>query len=399
MWVYGDASFVVPTYFLLPHSGAKMKIADTDTLIGHIYDGITEPKPWLTFVRELRRSLSGSMASLQLYNYSLTSSRLSISDSDESIDMGKFHTSFIRHYKEAASLFRPTEPGEIITSSDVISRAGLESTEVYKRFMQPNDLGDVIKFGIETSGNLRAWLDVGRSLRKPLFDERDKALCATLSPHLARAVSLYSKLRREQSEKHVYEALIEQFTVGMVLLDTNGEIIRTNQRAEKIISESDSIDIRNRRLLIRDPQKGKLFQAAVARATSQRSKFGDPVSVDAIGVDHHSNAVVGVIVKSIPESRWTAGPDTPVSIVCLFETDTSQNAKRDFICQVFALTPAEANLAILLADGVTLADAASALNVSEHTTRAVSKRIFSKLGVNRQQDLVRIIVRCTSMLA
>jgi DNA-binding CsgD family transcriptional regulator len=59
----------------------------------------------------------------------------------------------------------------------------------------------------------------------------------------------------------------------------------------------------------------------------------------------------------------------------------------------------ETALALQLVQGRTLAQAARALHISEHTARTYSKHIFAKTGTNRQADLVRVILTSVAHLA
>lgn len=58
---------------------------------------------------------------------------------------------------------------------------------------------------------------------------------------------------------------------------------------------------------------------------------------------------------------------------------------------LFGLTPAEARLAIALCDGASLNDYALNQGITVGTTRIQLKSVFSKLGINRQPELVRLI--------
>jgi DNA-binding CsgD family transcriptional regulator len=69
------------------------------------------------------------------------------------------------------------------------------------------------------------------------------------------------------------------------------------------------------------------------------------------------------------------------------------------IARLFGLTSAEARLAALLADGMSLAEAAAALAISEGSARTYSKRIFAKTGVSRQAELVRLVLKSVAALA
>jgi DNA-binding CsgD family transcriptional regulator len=60
--------------------------------------------------------------------------------------------------------------------------------------------------------------------------------------------------------------------------------------------------------------------------------------------------------------------------------------------QLFNLTKAETALAMELANGLSLEEAAEALNIRRNTARAHLRSIFSKTGVRRQTELVRIML-------
>jgi DNA-binding CsgD family transcriptional regulator len=60
--------------------------------------------------------------------------------------------------------------------------------------------------------------------------------------------------------------------------------------------------------------------------------------------------------------------------------------------QLFNLTKAETALAMELANGLSLEEAAEVLNIRRNTARAHLRSIFSKTGVRRQTELVRIML-------
>lgn len=55
---------------------------------------------------------------------------------------------------------------------------------------------------------------------------------------------------------------------------------------------------------------------------------------------------------------------------------------------IFGLTAGEARLAALIGGGLTVAEAARRLGVTEGTARVVLKHVFRKLGISRQAELV-----------
>ena len=67
--------------------------------------------------------------------------------------------------------------------------------------------------------------------------------------------------------------------------------------------------------------------------------------------------------------------------------------------QLFSLSPAEARLAQLLADGLSMDEAAMQLGVSRNTVRSQLQAVFAKTGTNRQGDLVRLLLSSAATLA
>jgi DNA-binding CsgD family transcriptional regulator len=76
----------------------------------------------------------------------------------------------------------------------------------------------------------------------------------------------------------------------------------------------------------------------------------------------------------------------------------TRESSQTLVAQLFGLTPQEARLALLLADGCTLAAAAQQIGVAEAAARNYSKRIYAKMGIRSQSDIVRLVYRSFALL-
>jgi pimeloyl-ACP methyl ester carboxylesterase/DNA-binding CsgD family transcriptional regulator len=72
---------------------------------------------------------------------------------------------------------------------------------------------------------------------------------------------------------------------------------------------------------------------------------------------------------------------------------------RDVIQASFALTTAETDVTVKLAQGMTLKEAAEDLGISINTARNHLQSVFSKSGINRQSDLVLVVTQLSVILA
>ncbi|MCY1345494.1 hypothetical protein D9M69_315560 [compost metagenome] len=79
-------------------------------------------------------------------------------------------------------------------------------------------------------------------------------------------------------------------------------------------------------------------------------------------------------------------------MVFIRDPERRSQASHDVVRQLFDFTPAETQLALQLANGLTLDEAADELGISKNTARAHLRAIFSKTGVTRQATLVRMLL-------
>jgi DNA-binding CsgD family transcriptional regulator len=82
----------------------------------------------------------------------------------------------------------------------------------------------------------------------------------------------------------------------------------------------------------------------------------------------------------------TFGDDVAVVLVADIEAD--QSAAADLIRRTCQLTHAEADLARLLAEGLSLEEISRERGVTMNTTRTHLKHVFAKTGTSRQSELV-----------
>ena len=99
----------------------------------------------------------------------------------------------------------------------------------------------------------------------------------------------------------------------------------------------------------------------------------------------------------LPISASTIGM-MPAALVYIRDASSKSLASEVVTKQLFNLTKAETALAMELANGLSLEEAAEVLNIRRNTARAHLRSIFSKTGVRRQTELVRIFLNSVAWL-
>jgi DNA-binding CsgD family transcriptional regulator len=114
--------------------------------------------------------------------------------------------------------------------------------------------------------------------------------------------------------------------------------------------------------------------------------FGCPHALDS------RRRKLAVVVRSIAPGKEPLARARPAVAIFLRDPDTLAEPAHDIARQLFDFTPAEAHLAIELLNGLSLDEAVARLGILRNTGRAHLRAIFSKTGVARQSELVRVLL-------
>jgi DNA-binding CsgD family transcriptional regulator len=108
---------------------------------------------------------------------------------------------------------------------------------------------------------------------------------------------------------------------------------------------------------------------------------------------------LGLVVRAVSSAGGAEGRGIPSIAVFIRDPQQAAEPPQQVISRLYGLTPTEASLAMLLANGLNLDEAAAELSVSRNTARAHLRAVFAKTGVTRQSGLVRLILNSVASFA
>lgn len=215
----------------------------------------------------------------------------------------------------------------------------------------------------------------GVSARLVVFGGDAGGLLRTLDQHFAAAVELFAdRCARTATQAALRDALDRGGAAGFVL-DHALRIV-----AAPPAGATGALRVREGRLFLPDHHRNRAFQRALAEAVRQP---GFEAFLPAGGTRR------GLLVRS--------GAGAPRRVLVLAAAGGCRLVAAR-IAALFGLNRREAALAVLLAEGANLTDAARALGLAENTVRTYSKNLLHKAGVRRQADLVRVLWRDMAVL-
>lgn len=174
-------------------------------------------------------------------------------------------------------------------------------------------------------------------------------------------------------------ALMDWFPFPSAVVDAERSIFLANPAARRCLAVSDGLEQRDGRLHLRSGEMDALFGHILSRQSETRN-------AEFLRIERPATDSVWVV--SIRPLRVSRGAKALALVVCV---DTADGPQLDsaLLQRIYGLSPAEAKVAASLASGRDLASTALELGVQPQTARCQLKSTFRKMGVNRQQELVR----------
>ncbi len=362
-----------------------------DRLLSAIYEGPLESPPWQSAMQLLRDTLAAAHVTLMLRPPSPDSAGVMINTGATTVEAVK---SYETHFF-ALDPFVRLQEGEVVTAEELIGKQWLESP-VYRDYLKPLDIRHLLGADMYTRDGIECRLRITRGHDAQPFSAAEKALCSTLLPHLKRSIQLHARLDSLECERQLFAGTINRMLLGIISFTRNGQILEMNQEAKRILGEKDGIWLSGSTLTADSVQEGRELQRMLKQAFSEQGASAEegPGVVQALSITRPSGrAKLGVLIRAIPLGQWSESRQRPGTVVFLRDPESSgAQPSQELVRRLFGLTRMEAQLALLLTEGLTLDEAAEQMNVRRNTARTHLRSIFSKTGVTRQTMLVRLLL-------
>lgn len=360
-------------------------------LLADVYQGALESPPWGDLLGRLRRELALGAAILYLRKPQAWDPGTMVADGLELGAAGNIYASDF--YLQDPFVNLP--PGEVHILAEHTALENLCQSDFYLRCMQPYGVHHILGADLPTEDGGVANLRLTRPQEGEGFGEAERQYLTLLIPHLQRAILIYGRIGQIESERALYADTLNQLALATALLDAECTVVKANPVARLLFDSQQGIACRQGKLRLQDKAADAQFRQLVAETVTAMGE-DHPAVPRSMAVPRGSGTPLGLVVR--PAGQAAATNPKPQVAVFISDPERPNRAPRAALSELFGLTPAEAGLAIALANGLPLEQASQQLGISRNTGRAHLRSIFSKTGVSQQTMLVRLVLQSVANL-
>ena len=264
---------------------------------------------------------------------------------------------------------------------DLMTRPQLELDGIYRSFLEQG-LGWQIGTAIPMPTGDTIVLSFEREIAQGRHRAEQLAHLSGLRPHLARAGLIASRLGLERARSAL--GAMSALGIPAALLDQAGRLRDVNAWMTPQLIDTGA----NGRAVLGDPV-GDVVLTGILRGESAVRSIPLQPNPPTPGRIAHVIPLAGAALDIFSGSLWL--------IVMSVSGGSRQRPDPAILRALFDLSPAESRLVAELANGTTLAAAASRCHIQPSTARAYLEQIFRKTGCHRQAELVGLLAGLTQL--
>ena len=352
-----------------------------DALIDRIYEAGLAPDLWPEVLDDVARFVDGIGAVLMTFREQRPLWISSPPLAQGTMNPFTSSTAALRRGERVVA----ARHASFVTEADLFAPDEGESQAAYSERMRPRGFGWWAATTITLPNGDTLVFDIERSLERGPVEPELLGALDILRPHLVRAATLSSRLGSERARGA--GEVLAALGLPAAVLRRSGKLLVANgpftdlmpavarEGRERLMLTDETADTHLLRLL-----------AGVERPNDPAALSDSAIPLAARG--DSPARVLHLVEMTHPAQEVFIGASWVLIVTAVLPRATPA---AELLQGLFDLTPSEARIARLVADGRTVEQIAASLGLSRETVRSHLKGALGKIGVNRQVELVRLL--------
>ena len=290
---------------------------------------------------------------------------------------------------ERVPRLRHAPDGQLFHNTELFTEQELKTSPVHHVFSTRTNCGNAVNVRLDGPRGSRILWFVHDPVDRDGWSSARLDSVRRLLPHIRETVRVQVALGRAGTLGMTLENLLDATGLGVVQLDGRGRIVAANDRARSLLRTGDVLFDTGGSLFARTPEANDELQDLLTRALPPFGTRGVGGSM----IARRPSGPPPLVLHVIPvDGRDTHPGAWPVAALVLVPS-VAEAADVDVgaVAELLRFTRAESQVAVLLARGMSVREVAAATGRRPSTVRSHVKHMFTKHGLNRQADLVRLV--------
>ena len=285
---------------------------------------------------------------------------------------------------------RRLRAGRIVHVAELFSEEELKTSPVYNEAMARFHAQNALKVRLDGPDNSRIYWSIGDPVDADGWSSAQTHMIARLLPHLRQFVRVRHALVQAEALGQSFGGLLDNDRVGVVRLDRSARIAAANDLAVDLLRRRDGLFDEGGVLRACLPTDDDKLQGLLGRAISP---FGVSPASGSMAVARPNGGLPLVLhVSPVHKPGTDCRPRDAAALALIVDGRRRAPVDRGLLATVLGLTPAESEVAVLLALGRTTREIAAETGRSATTIKWHIRHIFAKHGLSRQVQLVQLVM-------
>jgi DNA-binding CsgD family transcriptional regulator len=363
-----------------------------DELLLKLYRSVSASSPWAEFLDELCNQFQACTATLVVRQPG-AGDRGDIFD----VHATRAVADIYRSVRFEDDPFLDLEEGVACNIFDRVSPESFQRSRFYNELLKLDNNNDILAMNVVFAGTYLGSLKLSRREPASIFGLAEKSLMMRLYPHMKVALEMFERSRRRHLEVNAYIKAIDQLAFGVIILNERAHVIRVNETASRMMKETRLLRVVNNLLQAGNADQELLLARAVQEALAARERGSRACGSLTLAMPGEERSL-HLLLRPIEEG----GPDrdlAPGGAALFLSGDQLQRSVSiDTFARLYGLSKAELALVAELLEGLSIAEGAARLGISENTARVQLRSVFIKTDTHRQADLMRLVLTSLAII-
>ena len=314
------------------------------------------------------------------------------------VDRSSWLREYFRDYHaedEHLPRLRALPDAKIVPVAELYSEQELKTSRAYNEAFVRFDRQNGLNVRLDGPCGSRITWGIADPIDASGWSSSQLDMIARVIPHLRQYVLVRTALADARALGTSVAGLLDNTRAGVIQLDRRGRIVEANARAAELLRRRDGLSDQGGALYAATPEDNDRLQSLLARALPRFRGQGASGSM----VVRRSSLLPRFALHVTPVANRERDDRSRLVAALVLIVDPVERARIDpgLVEAVLGLSPAETEIAVLLAKGRTLRQIAATTGRGYSTVRTHLKHIFAKLGVSRQFEVARLVLALSSL--